>query len=138
MSRKKVSPSPADTPILAYTSISERSLNLPESVMATFEAYSRYFQEKAGYDLSAGDVVAAKGTELFTQPEKIKVPKTESKSDQKLSLPNSAWAGIDHAAKCHESTPDMIVETLAKNLTNDEAFVRWQKKQSRVAKKSVH
>ena len=138
MSRKKASPSPADTPILAYTSISERSLNLPESSMAVFDDYSAYCQEKSGYELTSGDIIAAKGTELFTHPDKIEVPKIEIKKEQKITLPNSAWTGIDMAAKYHESTPDMIVETLAKNLNNDDAFIRWKKKQTKATKKSVH
>jgi len=137
MGRKKATPQESETPILAYTSISERTMQLSESVMKVFADYSEYFQEKAGYELNPADVVAAKGNELFTNPDKIQVPRVEEKKDERLSLPNSAWAGIDNAARHHQSTPEMIVETLAKNLLHDESFLRWVRKKERDARKKT-
>ena len=139
MTRRK-SPSPAkpETPILAYTSQSNRGVTLPASCMKMFSLYSEYFSDKTNYEVKAEDVLSAKANDLFTNPDRINVPKEEEQKSQEITLPNSAWAGLEHAAKHHDSSIDKVIETIAAELHNDEQFNRWYKRKIKDKKKDIH
>lgn len=136
--RKAHQPTKAETPILAYTSQSSRELKLPASCLEMFKSYSEYFSEKTKYEVKAEDVLSAKAGDLFANPDKIKVPKEEEKGAHEITLPNSAWAGLDQAAHHHESSIDKVIETIANELHKDEQFSRWYKRKLKGMKKDVH
>ena len=134
MPRKKAINGP-ETPILAYSSFSEKELDLVSGTRTIFARYAKFFSEKSGQSLQAEDVLSAKALELSQDPERLEIPRAVTRKLERITLPNGAWQGIMSAAKVNFSSPNIVIEALAGELEIQPEFRRWSKKKTNQSSK---